>query len=118
MVEKEELTLEEAREELGKWQEILVSWPKLSSTEKFSHYYQASRLSEPFVDKSISFSGNPQLTEKEEAWNKVLIDVVYFRRALEKLWKVKSEETQDVIEKAKETLRTLLAEYDNYMAGE
>ena len=119
MDKQEELTLEEAREELEKWMEVLDSWHELSSGEKFSHYYQTSRLSEPFVDKSLEFSKNPQLTKREEAWNKVLIDVVYFRRALEKLWKAKNqEETQEVIEKAKKMLKTLLEEYDNYMAGE
>lgn len=118
MDKQEELTLEEAREELEKWLEVLNSWQELSSGEKFSHYYQTSRLSEPFVDKSIEFSNNPQLTEKEEEWNRILVDLVHFRRGVERIYKAKEDDVEENIRKTKEILNKILQEYDNYMAGE
>ena len=118
-MDKQEFTLEEVREELEKWNEILESWAKLTSTEKFSHYYQVSKFSVPFIDKSLEFRDNPHLTSREMEWNTVIVDLAYFRRNLEKLWKAKSEDDmEEAIEKAKAMLIKLLEEYDNYMAGE
>ena len=119
MEKKEELTLAEARTELEKWQEILDVWPQLSSAEKFSHYYQVSQISAPFVDEGMKFRDNSQLTDEEKEWNAIMVDLVYFRRNLEKLWKVREEsDMKEVIEKAKSILENLLEEYDDYMAGE
>lgn len=119
MDKQEKLTLEEARQELEKWLEVLDSWQELSSGEKFSQYYKLSQISAPFVDKSYQFtSQNSHITEQEQEWSRILVDLVYFRRGVEKIYKAKEDDVEENIQKTKEMLNKLLEEYDNYMAGE
>ena len=113
-MEKEELTLEEAREELGKWGGILEAWSEFSPAEKFAYYYRLSQISAPFVDMSHKFTTNPKITKEEQEWNKILVDVVYFHRGIEKIYKAKGDEVEEIIRQTEEILAKLLIEYDNF----
>ena len=59
------------------------------------------------------------MTQEEEEWQRVIYQLVRFRRTFENLWKAKKEDEIDLAgNKTLRELKKLLEVYDNYMAGE
>ena len=118
-MEKQELTLEQARQELENYVDKLERWQEIPKEEQFISSYRVNLISHPFINKMNSLIVGPEMTPEEMKWQKVIYQFVRFRRAFEELWKAKEE--YDIEFARKKTLREiqkLLKEYDNYVAGE
>ena len=114
-----ELTLDEARHELGQCADKLERWEELSKGEQFISSYRITLVSQPFVEKTNSLITGPEMTQEEMRWQKVLYQFVRFRRTFEIFWKAKEKEKIDFTRKnTLRELKKLLEVYDNYMAGE
>ena len=88
-MEKQELTLEKARQELGSYVDKLERWQEIPKEEQFISSYRISLISRSFIEKMNSLIVGPEMTPEETRWQKVIYQFVRFRRAFEELWKAR-----------------------------
>jgi len=116
---KQELTLDEARQELGQYVGKLERWEALPKGEQFISSYRMNLISQPFVEKTKGLITGPEMTQEEMRWQGVIYQLVRFRRTFEIFWKAKDKEEIDFTRRnTLRELRKLLKVYDNFMAGE